>query len=389
MLVFKNFFQIMWAKRVLILIYFIVFLGLTAILSTVAHDDMKSQGFEASKLDIALIDKDHSEYSDALMDYFGKQHNLTKIKDDRADILDQLYWRELDYVIVIPKGFSVSLTSDTKEMMKLESMSVPGYFDAEFFESELKLYNNKLTQLLQSDLSMSEATDEMMELRDETAKVEMASFVNQNQNDRVMGFFLYVPYLFVSLGIIAIADTLLTWNKKDLRDRIDCSSTKLSQRNIGLLAGILCFGAILFIVVLVYGSLITKGTLLTDKGLPYFCLNALCFLFFSLSVGFFVGNIAGTSAAVNGIVNVFSLALCFLGGIFVPQEFFGEGIKKVAQFMPSFWYVRNNDMIGSVSSFDEVFLQKFTMQSGVILLYGVAFILITLVVLNIKRTSKA
>ena len=57
--------------------------------------------------------------------------------------------------------------------------------------------------------------------------------------------------------------------------------------------------------------------------------------------------------ALNGINNVLSLGLCFLGGVFVPLEMLGNGIVSIAQFLPTYWYSRINGILrdyGELSS---------------------------------------
>lgn len=61
----------------------------------------------------------------------------------------------------------------------------------------------------------------------------------------------------------------------------------------------------------------------------------------ALSAAYFVGSMAKTDAAVNGMANVLSLGFCFLGGIFVPLELLTGAIRKIGQFFPTYWYAQN------------------------------------------------
>ena len=73
----------------------------------------------------------------------------------------------------------------------------------------------------------------------------------------------------------------------------------------------------------------------------------------ALSLGYFTGMISENAVALNGINNVLSLGLCFLGGVFVPLEMLGNGIVSIAQFLPTYWYSRINGILrdyGELSS---------------------------------------
>ena len=48
--------------------------------------------------------------------------------------------------------------------------------------------------------------------------------------------------------------------------------------------------------------------------------------------------------------NTFSLAMSFFCGVFVPLEYLGDGVKKVAHFLPAYWYVRLNSALEEGSS---------------------------------------
>ena len=47
------------------------------------------------------------------------------------------------------------------------------------------------------------------------------------------------------------------------------------------------------------------------------------------------------------ISNVLGLGLSFLGGIFVPLEYMSSGVVAFARFLPTYWYVKANQIIDS------------------------------------------
>lgn len=386
MQVFKTYFLILKKYKGTVILFFAVFMTLALIMAK-QNSVEKQKSFSEEELEIGLIDEDGKTFGLAMQEYFGENIHWKKIEDDRPEITNELYWRSLDYVLVIPEGFEESLIAGSP--MALSCMQVPGYFDAAYFEADLDQYLQKMTAMLSAGYSMQETEEELDKLKEEKTDVEMASFVNENQHDASTNFFLYVPYLFLSVGVVGIGLVLLRLNEKEVKDRTECSSTSLRERNLGITMAIMVFGIMMYLAVLVIDMVLSGGSILTDSRLPWFALNLFAMLLFGLSLGFLTGTVAKNGDAVNGIVNVAGLTLCFLGGVFVPQEFFGEGVAKVAKFLPTYWYVRNNEEIGQMTQVTARFTKEILTQAGVIFVYALVVFAVTLVIISAKRKRTA
>ena len=384
MQVFKTFFKLIYSYKKTILIYFLVFLAMIVMLTKLQYSQNES-GFQQQRLNIGVIDNDQSEYTKGMMEYFSVNHDMKLIEDDREAIVDELYWRTLDYILVIPKGFTDSLENGSLEAVELSSMKVPGYFEAEFFESDLKMYHSKLVSLLEVGMSVEEANKQLMKLQESSVNVKLASFVNDNQNDVVSGIYGNMPYFFIAVGVSSIALVLIAFNRQEIKDRTECSPTTLKNRSAGIICGMIGFGMILLIVSFLIVLILSGGKALTDVRIPYFMINAVSIMIFSVSLGYLAGNVSNSTEVTNGIVNVVSLLLCFLGGVFVPQEFFGEGIERVAKILPTYWYVHNNSMISKVAEVNGDFIKEILLNCSISVLYAVAVFAISLVIINAKR----
>ena len=347
MRVFKTYFLILNRYKGTVFLYFAVFLSLTLIMAKVNGADTE-KAFEQKRLDVAIVDKDRGSFSEAVEEYFGSYNNITTMKYDEEKITDALYWKKLDYVLVIPDGFSKEL--ENGKWMDLSCMKVPGYFDSVYFESELQMYLQKLQMLVRNGYTMEEAQKELMKVQKQETKVTLASFVNEKQGDINTHFFLYVPYLFIAVGVAGIGLVLLRLNGREVKERTECGALPMRNRIGGMVAAIAVFGILLYALVLIIDVILSKGSILHDMRLPWFLLNIFAMLLFGMSLGFFAGMVAKSTDAMNAIVNVVSLVLCFLGGIFVPREFFGGGVGKVAKLVPTYWYVVNNEEIGPLAA---------------------------------------
>ena len=157
---------------------------------------------------------------------------------------------------------------------------------------------------------------------------------------------------------------------------------------MGLTAAILVYGLCLYLFVLVAAVVISGGNILTDARLPWFAVNIFAMLLFGISLGFFTGMTVKNSDAVNGVVNVTSLVFCFLGGVFVPRQFFGDGVMRMAKLFPTYWYVVNNEMIGAMKNVTQSFVRNVLIQSVVSVGYALVLFAVTLVIVSARRSSR-
>lgn len=391
MQVFNLFFKLLKSNKGVIIMYFAIFLTVALVISESQSIDGNNdqEKMKEEIFTITIIDEDQKAFGKGLTEYFSDGNKIVEMEYDEDEILDKLYWRKLDYALVIPKGFEKSLLDESIDDMELKCMKVPGYFDASFFESELSMYTAKLKSLLQAGYSLEEAQQQLMDLQGEEIKVEVANFINENQNDKTTMFLLYVPYLFITLGMNGIGLILLTFNAPLVKARMECSSTTMKERMTGLIGGIVLYGVLLMAAILVVVIIRSQGSILTDVRLPYFLLNMFAMLLFSLSLGFFTGTISKNQDVVNGLVNVLSLGLCFLGGVFVPYEFFGEGVLKVAKFVPTYWYAVTNMSIGAMTEMTPALAQDIFWQIGLIVGYALVIFAVTIVIVANKRKKMA
>lgn len=386
MRIFKAYFLILNKYKGTVFIFFAVFMSLSLIMAKV-NGGGGASSFQQDSLDIAVVDEDQGEFAGQIREYFGTHNQVTEMKMDQDKIADALYWRKLDYVLVIPEGTDEVLSKG--EMPELSCMKVPGYFDSAYFEAALQMYLQKMTALTGNGISLCEAGQKLTALQKKETKVHMASFVNKRQGDMSTRFFLYVPYLFIAVGVSGIGLVLLRLNRREVRERTECSSMPMKKRVTGMTAAVLVYGGGLYLFVLVAAVVISGGSILTDPRLPWFAVNIFTMLLFGLSLGFFAGMVAKTDDAINGIVNVLSLVLCFLGGVFVPRQFFGAGVQKVAKTFPTYWYVVNNESIGAMKTVSHTFVKNILTQSMVSLGYALVIFAVTLVIVSARRTSEA
>ena len=150
---------------------------------------------------------------------------------------------------------------------------------------------------------------------------------------------------------------------------------------------IVSYGLAILLVLIIATVIFSGGALLTDVRAPLFILNALMMLVFTLSLAFFIGTISKTSNMVNGAVNTLSLALCFIGGVFVPQELFSDSVRSFARLIPTYWYVDNNAKIAAVKKLSAAPMDDILVNCLLLLCFAIALFAVT-VVIQKNRTKR-
>ena len=354
MQVFKTFLKIAKKRFPSVLLYYIIFTVIVIALSKIGASDHETS-FTATKADICIMDEDDSTASHALSDYLFSIHNPVTLKDtDTMTLQDALYYQEVDYILTIPEGFEEQLTaSDAKEFLQISMRkdSSNGYF----VDQQVNEYLSSVRLFMAGGFSLSEAVTKSAEALSEGNDTSILNIEEDNVKGTQIGltyFFQYLPYVLINMLLLGMTPILITFNQKDLGARISCSSLSLKSKNTQITLGCIVFCLfvwLLFILtaLFIYGA----DSLFSVNGLRSL-LNSIMVLLFSVALSLLISTFSLKAQSLSMIANVVSLGLSFLSGIFVPQYLLGKGVLAIAHFLPTYWYVRINSMLGGMS--DEI-----------------------------------
>lgn len=390
MQVFKLYFKVL--KRYLgqMIMYVCIFVGV--LFGFIIPNNIKNsvEKYEDAKCKYAIFDYDNSEISAALSSYLENAHKKAKIADDDIEtIQDEMYGGNADCVVRIKEGFgrtfeeAVSFGEPDKIKEYFEIYAVSGVNSTELFEQSVNAYITTLYTYINAGFELSEA----VENTDEADKVSVN--VSLPEGDEVQSInpftymLKYLAWVFVSMCIIGIAPVLSIFDRKEIRDRIGCSSYKFGRINIETLLGILVTGVAMCVCFLLMALIGMREELLSFKGLLQVC-NLLCYMVVALALTFFVSRITSSRNAVSALANVISLGMAFLCGVFVPIELLSSTVIKIAHFLPAYWYVIAINAIDGYSPGD---LPKIFSYMGIELLFGVAIIVMAIVIYRNKRVA--
>lgn len=385
MQVFKTFMKVAMTKMPTMLMYTVIFFIINVMMiSSFAKDDNM---YKSTQLKICIVNEDNTPASEALVDYIGKIHKIVDIETDKDTILDALYYGRVNYVLTIKEGYAEKLANGEKDNL-FSNNTVPGVYATELIDSQLNNYINVVSSYITGGNSLDDAVSKAGTALSQEVSVTINTFSTFEGDGYSVGsyyFMQYLPYIFISIMISAFCPVLLVMNKKEIRNRTNCSaitnSKQTFQTMLGL--GILCM-SVWLVFMIGHGILYSFDV---NEKIMLAVLNSFVFLLISAGLTLFLSVLITSRKAVDIIANTISLGMSFLCGIFVPQNLLGDGVLSAARFLPAYWYVKANDMLAGMS--DETYdPSKFLLYVGIQALFALVFFSLTLLISRLKIRSK-
>ena len=383
MTVFRGFLKLVRSNLNVLILYLVVFLTICIAMQLLTKGE-SMENFQEESLNIAVIDRDGSDLSDALTSYLGRHHHLVEIPDDLDVIQEELFYRNIYYVAVIPAGFEEKCLDQGE---KLPTTKIPGAYSAYYVDQQINSFLNDARAFHAAGFTREETAEALGKL--EPAQVELLDTGRASGEMSAYGFyFRYVPYLFLSVLCYVMGNVISAFRKGDLPKRMRaCAVSGRRQSVEGLLAAAtlgLCLWALS-----IAGAFFWYRDSLTERGgVVYFLLNTLLMMLVALTISYLVGLFVHGKNAVNtlnGIVNVLSLGLCFLCGVFVPLEIMSKRVKAVSQFLPVYWYEVVNEYLVEFGNVTGEAKQAVLQGLGMQLIFVAALVCVTLTVSKWKR----
>lgn len=382
MQVFKAVFKIINRHKVSVIIYMAIFFALILIISSNGAENDQTN-FSKVSLEIGMDNRDEGELGAALMEFISRDNEIKEVPSDHEELLDAMYYQEVEYVLVIPEDFTEKFLKGERDGV-LQGTVVPGSNVNYLTETEINKFLGTLGMYVDGGFTLEEAVNQTLADMEEESKVEFLDASDGQEKPVAYYYFQYLPYIFLCILLISLGEILMAFNKKDMEARNKCSSMTFTQRNMQMILGSIGLALMEYLLFMVVAFVMYPDYMCSIRGLLS-ALNALVYLLVSLSIAFFAGRLAKNDGELNMMANVIGLGFSFLGGIFVPLEIMSEGVRNVAKFIPAYWYVQSNDMIYKMESLTgagEIFRNCL-----VILAFAIAVLAAALVVNRMKART--
>lgn len=374
MTVFKTFLKVLNKCKIPILLY-TGFLVLFGALSMQTSDNNLS--FVETKPDVLIINNDEEVgITKNLIDYIKKNVNINEIKNDEDAINDALFYRDVSYIIYIPKNYRTDVLNGNNPTIEVKST---GDYESSYTKMLLERYI-KITNIYQkSNYSEEELINKINNSLTEKTNVEVTSKLDVNELAKATYFYNFANYSILAGCVYVICLVLSSFREEKIKKRTIISSMNYKKYNRILLLANGLFALTLWILYVVLSFIFVGDVIFTSQGLLYI-INSFIFTICALTIAFLIGNLMTNKDAINGIINVIALGSSFLCGAFVPVSLLPEAVLNGAKILPSYWYIQNNEIIKNLEIINFETLKLYLLNISVIICFIIIFIIITNVI---------
>ncbi len=343
--VFKAYFKVLRAALPGIVSYMAIFLALSVVFTFAAPSSAGGQ-FTQSKIAMAVINRDgESPVATGLTDYLASTNKLVDLPDNPDQLQDALFFRRVEYVVIIPAGFEAGFLAD--DDVALERVAVPGSTSSHYVDHQVDKYLNTLR--LHRQHGRTANWDELLsavqkDLAKETP-VQLQTASGTAETPGFIYYFGYLAYTLLAVVMLGISTIMLAFNKPDVQQRTACSPLSTRRVNLQLAVGHTLFAVTAWAILMAFAFIMYGKEMITSGGLGWVTLNSLAFTIVCASIGLLVGNLVRDHNTQSAAVNVLTLGMSFISGVFVPQSVLSPAVLSFAKFLPSYWYVRTHEAI--------------------------------------------
>lgn len=381
MTVFKTFFRIVNKLKPTIILY-------TALLIIFGAVNMKTSdnniNFVNSKPDILIINQDVNKgLTKNLIDYMKKNSNIMKVENNEEKINDALFYREVSYVIYIPKDYRKNVLLGKNPKLDIKKTDE---YDAHLSEMMLKRYI-KLQNIYNKEAG---SEDELITLINDNinddVNVKITSKVDTSKTYNIAYYFNFASYSILAIIIYIICLVLCSFKEESISKRINISSINYKSHNNKILLASIVFSSIVWLLFVIIGVTIVGDIMFSIRGLISI-INSFIFTFCALTLSILISSLTNNKNAISGIVNVIALGSAFLCGAFVPAEYLPSSVLNFAHILPAYYYINSNDLLKNIDVINISSMHPIIINMVIIIIFSLLFIILNNVVTRKKRKS--
>ncbi len=379
MTVFKAFFKVLNKCKVVVITYtiFLIFFGAFNM-----QTSDNSVNFVASKPDILIINQDSNEkITKNLLEYIQKNSNIVNIKNDEQSINDALFYRDVNYIIYVPKNYGKDFLDGKNPKIQIKST---GDYQSSLADMLLNRYINVANTYLKQIQSEDDLINKINETLEKQTYVEITSKLDTDHLSKVAFFYNFSSYSILAGCVYVICLILSTFNIEKIKKRTIISSMNYKEHNLKLFLANCLFAFSLWIIYVLLSFVLIGNIMFTIHGIIYI-INSFIFTICAVAIAFLIGNLVTNKNTINGIVNVVALGSSFLCGAFVPMEWLPNTVLKIAHILPSYYYIKNNEILKTLEILNLKTLEPVFFNILIILIFTFMFIIITNIVAKRKR----
>lgn len=379
MIVFSTFWKIVKKYKGTILLYTVMLIMFGGInLTSNSTNDM----FTPTKPNIFIVNKDSNMgLTKNLINYLKKNTNVVSLEDDEEKINDALFYRDISYVIYIPKNYSKDVLD--KKDVTIDIKSSKDYTSS-LTEMMLDKYLNVQSNLVNITNNQDELVNMINNTLDVNSEVVVSSKLDNSYLNRVSRYFNFGSYSLLAVIIFIVTLVINSFKENTINKRIIVSSFNYKKHNSLLMLSSFVYSLIVWVLFSLLSVILLGKDMISLRGILYF-VNTFMLVMPTLSFGILISTLVNNKDSIGGIVNVVSLGSAFLCGAFIPTEYLPKIVLSIAHIFPAYYFIDSNNLLSSMeiinfSNLTPVFINYF-----VLIIFMLIFIVVNNYVLKKKR----
>lgn len=378
MQVFKYYVKIAWSFRVLIFIYLAIF-GFFSVSATMQSSS--SDGFVVAKPKIAIINRDESDFSKGFVDYMTNETTIVDVGETDTDQKNAIFFRTVDVIYVVPTHFGGDFFAGKKPL--IATMEVSGQA-----AEQAKLLSNKYLHLAELYViegeNQADAVAQLKGIVEMKAVIKISSKEDTTANGLAMYYFNFEAYSLLAVCLLVIGNVMVIFNTDLIKRRNLIGGKPYGSIQRDLLIANAAFVLVAWALFLGLAAVMYPSVIFSIRGALY-ATSSLAFALVCLAIGFAVGSLVKKAEVLSGVTNVIALGMAFLCGVFVPQQFLGDGVLNIAKFLPAYWYVQANTEIQKITEFTSSAMRPAFTGILILLAFSAAIFATTFTVSRMRR----
>lgn len=379
MTVFKTFWKIVNKYKGTIILYTVMLISFGGI--NLASNDTTTT-FTSTLPNIAIVNNDQkSVLTNNLINYLSENSKVVDIENDEEKINDALFYRDVSYVVYIPKNYTNDVLKGMNPTIDIKSTND---YTSSLEEMMLTDYLNLQNTYLKLTTDQAKLTNYINDTLKDKSEVVLTSKVDTKSLSKVSRYFNFASYSILAVVIFIITLVLTSFKEKTVNKRIVVSSMNYKKHSGLILKSSLLYALIVWALFSLLAIILLGKSLLNIRGL-LLSLNTLIFTLQALTFALLISSLVNNKDAIGGIVNVVALGSAFLCGAFIPSMYLPEKVVSISHIFPAYYYNNSNDLVTSLEVINLTTLKPFIINIMIMLVFILVFIVLNNFVIKNRR----
>ena len=379
MTVFKTFWKIVNKYKGTIILYTVMLISFGGI--NLASNDTTTT-FTSTLPNIAIVNNDQkSVLTNNLISYLSENSKVVDIENDEEKINDALFYRDVSYVVYIPKNYTNDVLKGMNPTIDIKSTND---YTSSLEEMMLTDYLNLQNTYLKLTTDQAKLTNYINDTLKDKSEVVLTSKVDTKSFSKVSRYFNFASYSILAVVIFIITLVLTSFKEKTVNKRIVVSSMNYKKHSGLILKSSLLYALIVWALFSLLAIILLGKSLLNIRGL-LLSLNTLVFTLQALTFALLISSLVNNKDAIGGIVNVVALGSAFLCGAFIPSIYLPEKVVSISHIFPAYYYNNSNDLVTSLEVINLTTLKPFIINIMIMLVFMLVFIVLNNFVIKNRR----